>query len=140
LPPRAGNIVNCYDQASALYTFAHALGIPIAYCYAGRFGYINAENIIGIGLSNNPFYPLSTSKNKLLGINGITDEIDPVRLGFGNHAYCKYNETIYDACAGPYLGSKTEQEYFSASIDKSTPAESSVAGNSSTPGAVTSLK
>ncbi len=132
-----GNIVNCYDQASAVYSLGKLLGIGIEYRFMNPFGYINTTNLVGVGNCNNPFYPLSTSGLKIAG----SDATSPVRTGFGNHAFTKFSGNIYDACAGPQTGSQTEATYVNNVIDISTQAEANVAGSTSniSSGAVTSI-
>ncbi|MGD9780657.1 MAG: lamin tail domain-containing protein [Kiritimatiellia bacterium] len=137
-PPRADNIVNCYDQAAGVYTLARLLGVSVAYRFMYPFGYINTVNLIGEGNCNNPFYPQSTSGLKIAG----ADDVDPVRKGFGNHAFTAYGGYVFDACAGPVIGTRTEAQYVSDTIDVSTPAEAAVAGVTSniSYGAVTDIQ
>ena len=42
------------------------------------------------------------------------------RTGFGNHAFAAFNGYVFDACAGPALGTQTEAQYISDTIDTST--------------------
>jgi len=123
-PSRAGNIVNCYDQAGGVFTLGHLFGVPVSYMFMQPFGYINTVNLIGEGNCNNPFYPLSTSGLKIAG----TNDVSPVRKGFGNHAFNAYDGFIFDACAGPSIGTKTAAQYVSDTVDESTPAEAAAAG------------
>ncbi len=133
----AGNVINCYDQASGVYSFGRMLGISVAYRYMSPFGYINIVNLVGEGNCNNPFYPYTTG-GKIAG----DDDADPVRSGFGNHAFTVFGGYVYDACAGPQTGTRTETQYVSDTVDASTPAEAFVAGDTSniSSGAVTDLQ
>jgi len=40
------------------------------------------------------------------------------RSGFGNHAFANFNDSIFDACAGPVLDTTTVN-YLHATIDRS---------------------
>ena len=132
-----GNVINCYDQASGVCTFGRLLGVSVTYRYMSPFGYINTVNLVGEGSCNNPFYPLTTG-GKVTG----ADEVAPVRSRFGNHAFTLLDGYVFDACAGPHLGTRTEAQYVSDTVDSSTPAEAAVAGDTSniSSGAVTDLK
>ncbi|MGI6303917.1 MAG: hypothetical protein ACOX52_23140 [Verrucomicrobiota bacterium] len=133
----SGNTINCYDQASGVFSLGRLLGIGVEYRYMDPFGYINTVNLVGEGNCNNPFYPL-TAGGKIAG----ADDVYPDRSGFGNHAFAKYGGNIYDACAGPHTGTRTEAQYVSDTVDSSTPAEAAVAGDTTdiNPGAVTDLQ
>lgn len=133
----SGSTINCYDQASGVYSFGRLLGIGVEYRYMDPFGYINTVNLVGEGNCNNPFYPLTTS-GKIAG----ADDVYPDRSRFGNHAFTKYGGSIYDACAGPHTGTRTEVQYVSDTVDSSTPAEAAVAGDTTdiSAGAVTDLQ
>lgn len=105
--------VNCYDQAAAVTVLSAIVGIGANYKFLEPFGYINKINLIGVGSCNNPFYMNPTYSNKKIWISG-----DPKpRSGFGNHAFAGYTKNIYDACAGPDLGTRTAEEYLKHSID-----------------------
>lgn len=140
----AGNVINCYDQASAVCTFGRLLGISATYRYMSPFGYINTVNLVGEGDSNNPFYPLTTG-DKITG----PDLVVPDRFPFGNHAFVSFAGHAFDACAGPAIGTQTETQYVADTVDTSTPAEASpsffapkVAGDASniSNGEVTDIK
>ncbi len=133
----AGNVINCYDQASGLYILGRLLGIPVTYRYMSRFGYINTVDLVGEGSCNNPFYPLTTG-GKVTG----ADEVFPVRSRFGNHAFTLLDGYVFDACAGPHLGTRTEAQYVADTVDRSTPAEAAFAGGTTniSSGAVTDFK
>jgi hypothetical protein len=122
----AGNVINCYDQASGVCTFGRLLGVSVTYRYMSPFGYINSVNLVGEGNCNNPFYPLTTG-SKITG----PDEVAPVRSGFGNHAFTSFGGYVFDSCAGPHLGTRTETQYVADTVDSSTPAEAAVAGATS---------
>lgn len=120
----SGETINCYDQASGVFSLGRLLGVDVEYRYMDPFGYINTVDLVGEGSCNNPFYPLTTG-GKIAG----TDDVYPDRSGFGNHAFAKYGGKIYDACVGPYTGIRTEAQYVSDNIDSSIPAEATVAGD-----------
>ena len=108
-----GNVINCYDQAAAVCSFGTLLGIDVEYKYLRPFGYINTINIVGRGNSNNPFYGYYNT-SKMIGVD------DSSRSGFGNHAFAVFNGYVFDACAGPALGTQTEAQYMSDTIDTAT--------------------
>ncbi|MBU1692376.1 MAG: hypothetical protein KKC51_00260 [Verrucomicrobia bacterium] len=118
-PPRTDNIVNCYDQAGGICSLGTLLGISVTYRFMNPFGYINTVNLVGEGNCNNPFYPVSTSGLKIAG----ADDVDPARKCFGNHAFTSLGGYVFDACAGPAIGTQTESQYVSDTVDTSTPAE-----------------
>ena len=129
---RLGKTVNCYDQAGAVYVSSRMLGIHSEFVFMGQtdyngkppFGYINATNLVGVGMCNNPFYPLASGTNKVAFLNapsGVTDLVSPNRTGFRNHAFARHSDLIFDACAGPYLGSSNLVGYATASIDIASP-------------------
>jgi len=139
----AGNVVNCYDQAGGVAVLSRLLGISTEYVFMGNegtstnyppFGYILATDLIGVGGCNNPFYPTIAPTNNIpsLGAGGITDLVYPNRSGFGNHAFVRYNTFIYDACAGPHVGTETLVEYATSAIDITSIPERQVSPDSST--------
>lgn len=115
-----GNTVNCYDQASGVCSFGTLLGIGVTYRFMNPFGYINTVDLVGEDNCNNPFYAnVGITGGKITG----SDQVEPVRAAFGNHAFAKYGGGIYDACAGPHTGARTEAQYVSDTVDTSTPVE-----------------
>jgi len=117
-PGLPNEIVNCYDQATAVYSFGTILGINVQYIYLDPFGYINTTDLVGPinNDCNNPFYTLNNS-NKFVAPDS------PDRTGFGNHAFIIYknvDEYVFDACAGPVLG-KPILQYINDTIDVSLP-------------------
>jgi len=130
----AGNVINCYDQAGGVAICSRLLGIPTEFVFMGyssakpnaRFGYILATDLVGVGQCNNPFYPTTvnpSNKVPLLGPGGVTDLVGTNRTSFGNHEFVRLNGVIYDACAGPHLGSETLTQYATAAIDITSLAE-----------------
>jgi hypothetical protein len=111
---KTSTTVNCYDQAAAVKVLSNVVGIGAKYQYMWRFGYINKTNLVGVGPCNNPFFKNVWYSSKL-----VTAVDDPKRSAFGNHAFVEYGGKIYDACAGPELGSRTLTEYIKHSIDYS---------------------
>ena len=133
-----GNVVNCQDQAAALQILSAAVGVNSQFVFMGYrriwdpvtkqitdngkppFGFINTVVLVGEGLCNNPFYPDTTGGK----ITADPDETDPfVRSRLYNHAFVRHAGLIYDACAGPYLGTGNLQQYATATIDISDPIE-----------------
>ena len=103
LYPNVG-IVNCYDMAKALVVFANALGCQARYSYVGNFGFLNCVSPIGRDWTNNPFYNIgvldpSTGVNPSPVVNGNWGRSHG-RRGFGNHAFARIDEWIYDASVG----------------------------------------
>ncbi len=134
----SGNTINCYDQASGVYSLGRLLGIGVEYRYMNPFGYINTVNLVGEGNCNNPFYPL-VSGDKITD----ADAVYPVRTPFGNHAFAKYGENIYDATAGPHTGTRTEAQYVTDTVDSSTQAEADYPAGDTTdisPGSVSDIQ
>jgi hypothetical protein len=109
-------IVNCYDQASAVQVLCGAVGVNITWLYLDPFGFLNTSNLVGVGMCNNPFF-----RSRGANPNPIVASDDSGRTPFGNHAFCA-NEVIktFDACAGPHLGRENIEEYIVASIDSTT--------------------
>ena len=104
------NFVNCYDQADAVVVFSGALGVPVNGLFMKPFGFLKKTNLIGVaGLCNNPFDAYS--------LEAELDVNDPDRTDFGNHMFCEFKKKIYDACAGPALGSTDRAGYVTRSID-----------------------
>jgi hypothetical protein len=106
--------VNCYDQAGCVQTMLGAVGLSSTWLYMAPFGYITTTNLIGWpGGCNNPFFR-SNNTAQVVNLN------DPLRTGFGNHAFIMFGTQIMDACAGPHIGAEDETEYVDAAIDTQT--------------------
>jgi hypothetical protein len=121
---------NCYDQAGAIQTFAAALGIQCDWLFLNPYGYINETHLLGIpGLCNNPFYQMN-------GSLPLVTWNDPNRTAFGNHAFIRFNGFIFDACAGPHLGTEDPSQYVLSSID----ARPLLYGPSFQPGTASQMK
>jgi hypothetical protein len=119
-------VVNCYDQAAGLTVCARLLGIGVDYLFMQPFGYILATDLVGIGPCNNPLFndPRCEDRQPLLDPpEGVTDEVYPNRMPFGNHAFVRYVASILDATGGPHTGTESLLGYAGASIDISTMAE-----------------
>lgn len=114
---------NCYDQAGAVQVLLGALGIEnVSWAYMIPFGYLKKTNLVGRGSVNNTSY-LSTKSPEVIPVNHKD------RDGFGNHAFCIWNDGIddipLDACTGPYVGMDKKgsnvychlQTYLEESID-----------------------
>ncbi|HLL55494.1 MAG TPA: hypothetical protein VK447_18185 [Myxococcaceae bacterium] len=100
----------CYDQASAVQTFCAAMGVSAEWNYMEPFGFIKEVNLVGVGLCNNPFFRSN-------GTDKLISRRDPRRTGFGNHAFCKLEGKVLDACAGPEVGTRDLEGYLKKCID-----------------------
>ena len=113
-----GNVVNCYDQAYAVSLFGKLAGIESDVVFLQPFGFINETGLVGVGRCNSPFYtsgPLATET--------VRGSNDTARAWFLNHRYVIRDDKIFDACAGPALGTQTHQQYLDHSVDTSTTDE-----------------
>ena len=122
-----GSVVNCYDQAVAVAILGRGLGVSANINYMEPFGYINIIDLVGVGYCNNPFYDDADIVQHFRIVD--MDSVFPNRSFFGNHAFVTFNGMVFDACAGPTKGNRTIDQYISDTIDTSTPAEASSAGN-----------
>jgi hypothetical protein len=101
------------------------LGANAGYSLMDPFGYINATHLVGVGNCNNPFYenaaalPDPADRVPMVG----ADDVMPHRTGFGNHAFVEQGGDVYDATAGPHLGTEDLEAYANSSIDISTMVE-----------------
>jgi len=108
---KVSSTANCYDQAGAIQTFSAALGIQCDWLFLNPYGYINETHLLGIsGLCNNPFFQMN-------GSQPLVAWDDHSRTAFGNHAFIRFNGLIFDACAGPHLGTEDPSQYVLSSID-----------------------
>jgi len=114
---RATTRCNCYDQASAVQVFSGAIGIALEWIYMKPYGFIKLTLLVGVGNCNNPFYKNSMYRKKKHVKKKHTKTGDERRSAFDNHAFCRGNNLIMDACAGPHVGTETLKEYIDASID-----------------------
>jgi|HubBroStandDraft_1064217.scaffolds.fasta_scaffold02728_8 hypothetical protein len=131
-----GVTVNCYDQASAIQVLAAAFGVHMSRLYMSPFGFINTTTLVSAITCNNPFF----SSNGSAPVCAVDD---PLRTGFGNHAFCQFLDSqnadvsppsssggpptptpvptspalVADACAGPHTATETKQQYVTASVD-----------------------
>jgi len=112
----AKSSVNCYDQAFGVATLGNLLGIHSTPMFTHPFGFINTVALVGIGPCNNPFYagPYTTVHSMLTG------DDDVLRSAFGNHMYVFAEGVVFDACAGPALGTQTHVQFLRSMIDTST--------------------
>ena len=107
--------LNCYDQAGLLQI---ALGLgPLAqsdvmWKYMKRYGFLRTTELVGRGLSNNPFPRGPDAPDSLF----LIDNNNAGRSGFSNHAFIEVNGRIADACAGPHMGTESLQQYIDAAI------------------------
>jgi uncharacterized Zn-binding protein involved in type VI secretion len=105
---------NCYDQAAAIQSLCGAIGMVLIARYMDPFGYIKPILLVGVGRCNNPFSWDDPQGNAVIGAD------EGRRQGFGNHAFCSYNDKIHDACGGPALGKDNLDGYTKNTIDKKT--------------------
>jgi hypothetical protein len=119
---KTGTIVNCYDQAAAVFALGRILGIDVKYVYMDKFGYINTINLVGVGSCNNPFYGSSSSPHDI----PVVGSNDTGRTGFGNHAFAMLGNDVYDACA--LIVGTAFNNYLTTAIDTSTLWEAAQAG------------
>ena len=107
-----GNVVNCYDQASAVQVLSYIIGLAGSKIFVNNFGFINRTILVGNIESNNPFH-------KGNGNRVIVDKLDPDRTSFWNHEFYKLDKSnkIFDACAKPHLGTESYIEYMMASVE-----------------------
>jgi len=137
-----GDIVNCYDCAGAVATMTALVGGQSKYLFMEPFGYIKKTNLIGKGDCNNPFPDSATAIASLCVVGtpaamncaaGAACDTDCLRGNgrkrFKNHAFVELPDKIYDACAGPHLGTEIRADYFNATADKSSAGEMGDAGN-----------
>ncbi len=120
------NTVVCFDQAGGVVSLGRLLGIGVQYRYMDKFGYIHASILTGGLECNNPFYPKSSSKTPMTGI----DELHPIRTYFSCHAFATLGDAVFDACIGPVVG-KTLGLYLNDTIDDSQPGEQLKSGKQS---------
>ena len=120
--------VNCYDQAGALVSLGCLLGINVKYKYMSKFGYINPTALVDLLVCNNPFYPMTTSKEPYTGL----DDIWPARSFFSRHAFSLFEDRVYDACVGPIINCSLTQ-YLDVAIDDSTDDENLESGKDTSP-------
>jgi hypothetical protein len=105
-------VVNCFDQAAAVQSLSGALGIKAGWDFLRPFGFILKTNLVGIGNCNSPFFTSTVPVTP-----AVIAAKDKNRTFFDNHAFCELAGKIYDACAGPHLGTETDDQYLKASID-----------------------
>jgi hypothetical protein len=94
-------IINCYDAAGSLSLMSKVIGAQVEYHFHMPFGYLNRVYPIGRGICNNPFPPNPCSGQ---GFEVDSDATFPNRTGFGNHAYTKLNNRVFDACMKDFVG------------------------------------
>ncbi len=130
------SLVNCYDQAYGVMTFASMLGARPSLAYTELFGYLNEVDLIGVGKCNNPFFATTSMVERVVATNGtfavvrywphksvVCDVDDEERTLFGNHMYVLDNGNVFDGCAGPHLGGWSRSLYLTNTIDHSTLSE-----------------
>lgn len=113
---RSKPAANCYDQAAAVQSLCGAVGVDVGWLFMDPYGYIETTHLLGIaGKCNNPFW-LDPSKpyKPLMGRD------EKGRTSFGNHAFDTLDAKIFDACAGPHVGSESLAQYIAAAIDHKT--------------------
>ena len=116
---RKSRTVNCSDQSYGLATLGNLLGIHPTVVMTQPIGYINTVNLVGVGPCNNPVYLGSATTNHV----AVCGSDDTSRSRFTRHRYVFAEGVVFDACAGPALGTQTNIEYLKSLIDSSTEAE-----------------
>lgn len=106
---KINKIVNCYDQAAGVQVLAGAMGIVVTWIFMQPFGYIKQTTLVGGTVCNNPFFTGAMNP-------ALVARDDPARTDFVNHAFVELGK-IFDACAGPHLGTESRAEYVANSID-----------------------
>ncbi len=116
--------VNCYDQTYAVVVFSGALGLPIDGLYMNPYGFLKQTQLVGWGQCNNPFPSKKFKRSSVVGSKEedylLVANDDPDREPFGNHMFCEYDNEIFDACAGPYLGKGDRNVYVFDGVDSKT--------------------
>jgi len=133
----AGNICNCFDQASAIHALCGALGITLSRIWLEPFGFIKPVRLVGEGMCNNPFYPASGLPKHIKKPKDLNSEF---RSSFSCHCFCEMSDKIYDACAGPETGTKSRKEYCEAAIDTATTAYKQLPSPYNHPGKYTQIQ
>lgn len=108
----SGNLVNCFDQAAAVESLCGTMGVDVDWVFRRPYGYIKPTSLVGVGLCNNPFFDPNHPR-KLVA----WDTPYPQRKPFGCHAFNDLDGRVFDACAGPHLGTETLREYLEAAVD-----------------------
>ncbi len=122
---RESKKVNCYDQAACVQGMAGAVGVGIQWIFMQPYGFINKTVLVGRKKpTNNPFYAAVAPPNN----RRMIDPDNFHRTAFGNHAFCEYYTMIYDACAGPCVGTDKLADYIKNAIDHSTALNSMYTG------------
>lgn len=151
----SNSLVNCHDQAYAVVVFSGALGLKTEGLFMQPFGFLNKTELVGRGPCNNPFpkrkydSEIKRLKSSVVGLTKmalskpkpedflLVARDDPDRSAFGNHSYCEHVSEIFDACAGPYIGTGNRNDYVSENIDSKTKLNSYYGGF---PGIVADIK
>ena len=128
--------VNCYDQAFGVAALGNILGTSAHVEIAEPFGFIETADLVGVGYCNNPFFTGEENLLVLAWQNGLVVELEvevprvPLvgvdsiqRSPFGNHAFTVMGGMVFDACAGPSLGTHSISNYIDNAVDHSTENE-----------------
>ena len=125
--------VTCYDQAGVVRVMGCLLGIDVEIVRVTtdkQLGFIQTAPLVGVGRCNNPFYEWIGAAMFVLPEPVVGEDLVEAdgRTLFGNHCFNRYNGKVFDACAGPQLGTRDTAAYLAGFIDISTPAEAAVTG------------
>ena len=133
---RKSRTVNCSDQSYGLASLGNLSGACATPVVTHLFGFINTQNLVGVGSCNNPFYEGDLYGPRRVTTNGVPTFLNlpiprtPIcdadyvgRSFFTSHTYVIANGVIFDACVGPVLGTQTHTGYLNSVIDHSTPDE-----------------
>lgn len=104
--------VNCNMQAGVLALLANAIGVAANMVEIDSFGYIDSQ-LVGVGRCNNPFY---RDTNIQVRRTPYVSAICAKKTFFLKHSVVSYDNKIYDATVGPYLGLLNPLAYFNNAI------------------------
>lgn len=108
--------VCCFDLAAGLISLCGAIGIDVTW-QSVTFGYLRQTDLIGIGQCNNPFFASPNYSHAMV----VVPPNGPGRSFFSMHGFGKYAGMIYDACAGPHLGTEDPGTYLTNAVDSVPP-------------------
>ena len=99
--------------------------------YLSPFGHIQISNLVGVGQCNNPCFELQQAPPPAWLPLPICDINWEFRTGFAVHYFVVFNDMVYDACVGPFLGQLSVLGYFDTMVDTSTTLPYPPQGNAS---------
>ena len=111
--------VDCIDQAFGVANLSRLLGVAnVNVIGAHPFGYINITYLTGhpYMACNNPLY----ENTQCFYPHPVCAADTPNRSSFEAYYFARYNNRVFDACIGPYLGDLQQDQYLTNVIDIST--------------------